>query len=629
MIEGPLIQTVILSIVLGSAGIVLSDKFEMPGILFYFAMGIIFGPSVLGLLHPASLGEGLSIMITIFVTIILFEGGLSLNIKQITSLKSVLFKDISLSIIILVPIGFASARYIADLPWEISIIFGSLIIVTGPTVIKPVIRHITLSSKVKNFLNGESVLIDAVGAILVIVILKFILTSHAISLSIAGFAASIMAGTLFGLAFGFMAKYLLNRTSIIPSSANSFFILGSLLLAFVCSELLLPDSGLLTVVVMGLVLSTMEYRSKEKILNFKDQVTRIITSILFVILSANFEIKHISQYLLEGLIIIAIIILARFPIIFLSTAKEDFSAKEKLFMSWLGPRGIIALSVASIAALQLEAAGIEKAYTIEILIFMLISITVLTQGLSAKWVAHKLNILIKGDRSLVILGVNEISLMVAEKWRNNSTDILFVDSNSRNCRIARQKGFLCIEGNALDSLTYTGVEIENFTSALATTDNNEVNVIFCRFLKETYGIGNLYTVLNEKANEELAEIIKEENIKLAFGTRSKEEENFSWDGFLSKLKDVFSTEKQSLKWLKITCSEYAKSTTEKYSLPKGVTIFIVIRNSTERYVYHTSFELRLNDEIFAMGTEEGMRKMQDLLCSNKDMGKEQLMIDSL
>lgn len=622
MTEGPIIQTVILSIVLGSAGIVLSDKFEIPGILFYFAMGIIFGPSVLGVLNPASLGDGMSIMITIFVAIILFEGGLSLNIKQITSLKSVLLKDILLSILVMVPVGFVSARYIAGLPWEISIIFGSLIVVTGPTVIKPVIRHIALSSRVKNFLNGEAVLIDAVGAILAIVTLEFVLTSHAISLSIAGFAASIIAGILFGIIFGFTTKYLLCRTSIIPLSTNSFFILGAVLLAFVCSELLFPDSGLLTVVVVGLVLSTMDYRPKEKILDFKDQVTRIITSVLFVLLSANFEIKYISEYLIEGLVIVLIIIAARFPVIFISTAKEDFSAKEKLFMSWLGPRGIIALSVASIAAIKLEAAGIEKAYTIEILIFMLISVTVIVQGLSAKWIAHKLNILVKGDRSLVILGVNEISLMVAEKWRNDRTDILFVDSNGKNCRIARQKEFTCIEGNALDSATYRGIEIENFTSALAASDNNEVNIIFCRFLKETYGIGNLYTILNEKANEELAEIIKEENINLAFGTRSKEEENFSWDGFLSRLKDVFSTEKKELKWLQITCSEYTKSSTEKYTLPKGVTIFIVVRNRTERYIYHTSFELRLNDEIYVMGSQEGMEKMQSLLCSTENVEKE-------
>ena len=254
---------------------------------------------------------------------------------------------------------------------------------------------------------------------------------------------------------------------------------------------------------------------------------------------------------------------------------------------------------------------------------MLISITVFIQGLSAKWVAHKLNILIKGDRSLIILGVNEISLMIAEKWRNDRTDILFIDSNSKNSRLARQKGFLCIQGNALDSATYRGVEIENFTSALAASDNNEINIIFCRFLKETYGIENLYTVLNEKANEELAEIIKEENIKLAFGTRSREDENFSWDGFLSRLKDVFSIDKQSLKWFQITCGDFLKNSAGKYPLPKGATIFLVVRNGTDRYIYHTSFELKLYDEIYAMASQESMERMQSLLCTtdSKESGE--------
>ncbi|HPJ43889.1 MAG TPA: cation:proton antiporter, partial [Spirochaetota bacterium] len=159
MVTGEIIQTILLSIILGSAGIVLSDKFRIPGILFYFAMGIIAGPGVTGILNPQSLGNGLSIMITVFVIIILFEGGLSLDIKQLATLKSVFVKEITLAVIVTVTVGYISARFIAGLPWEISIIFASLVVVTGPTVIKPVLRYIALSNKVKNFLNGESVLI--------------------------------------------------------------------------------------------------------------------------------------------------------------------------------------------------------------------------------------------------------------------------------------------------------------------------------------------------------------------------------------------------------------------------------------------------------------------------------------
>lgn len=613
MTEGAIIQTIIISIILGSAGIVLAERFRIPGILFYFAMGILSGPSFTGLINPGSLGNGLSIMITVFVTIILFEGGMSLNIKQVSSLRSVLFKDIVLTVIVMVSVGFLSARYITGLPWEISLIFATLIVVTGPTVIKPVIRHIALSNRVKNFLNGEAVLIDAVGAILAIVTLEFVLTRHELILSIAGFAGSILVGAVSGILFGFAIKYITSSGKFLPRDSNSFFVLGFVFLSFICSEAIVPESGLLTVVIVGLILSTLDYREKEKILNFKDQITRIVTSILFVLLSANFNIRDINEYMTEGLIVVFVIILARFPVIFLSTAKEDFSIREKFFMSWLGPRGIIALSVASIAALKLEAAGVEKARTIEILVFMLISVTVLLQGMSARFLAGKLKILVKGDRNLIILGVNNISLMIAEKWSSDRTGVLFIDSSRKNCRQAEQKGFTCREGNGLDPATYSGIDLDNFTSVLAASDNNEINVIFCRFLKENFGLQNLYTVLNEKAGEELSEIIHTEGIKLAFGTKAGGEENFSWEGFLSRLKDVFTLKKQGLKCFRITSRDFLKHSPGEYPLPEGVTIFIVIRNGTDHYIYHTSFELHTDDEIYFMASPENIEKMESLL----------------
>lgn len=615
MIEDPIIRTIIFSIILGTAGIVLSDKFKIPGILFYFAMGIAAGPSFTGLLNPALLGNGLTIMITVFVTIILFEGGLTLDIKQIKSLKSVLIKDIVLSVIIMASVGFVSAAYIIGLPWEISIIFASLIVVTGPTVIKPVIRHIDLSNRVKNFLNGEAVLIDAVGAILAIITLEFVLTSHEISHSIAGFAGSLLTGMITGTMFGFLIKYLITGTSIIPRSSHSFFIMGFVFLSYISSDAIVPESGLLTVVIVGIILSTLSYREKKKIESFKDQITRIVTSILFILLSANFNISYIERYLNEGLITVLIIILARFPVIFLSTMKEDFSAKEKIFMSWLGPRGIIALSVASIATFKLKAMGIENAETIEILIFMLISSTVLLQGLSAKWIAGKLNILEKGDRNLIILGVNNISLMIAGEWSNDRTGILFVDSHRKNCQLAEQKGFICLEGNALDPATYSGVELGDYTSALAASDNNEINIIFCRFLKDNFGIRNIFTVLNEKASDELSEIIKNDNIKTAFRTKNNSDLDFPGAGFMAKIKDLFSQKKQELRWLQIKNADCIKHSPGDYPFPDGVTIFIVTRNRVENYIYHSSFELKADDEIYVMASSDNLNRMENLLSA--------------
>jgi len=614
MFEGIAVQTIIFSIIFGAIGIAFSDKFKIPGILLFFFMGILFSPNFLDIINPAALGQGLNIMITIFVIIILFEGGMSLNMRHVRSLWMPLFKDISLSIIVMICVGFFAARFIVGLPWEVSIVFSSIIIVTGPTVIKPIIRYIPLDSKVKNFLNGESVLIDAVGAILTIIVLQFVLTSNELSHSILGFIRSLFIGVVSGVLFGLFIRLFINKTKILTPANNGFLVLAVVFISYIASEILQPESGLLTVVIVGLILSTIDFKYRDNIFNFIEQITRIFISILFVLLAANFNLKNVTTYLVDGSIIIGLIILSRFIIIFLSTAKSTFTFREKIFISWLGPRGIVALSIASIAGIKLSAAGVENAHAIETLVFMLISVTVLLQGMSATWVAEKLKIVKKGDGNIIILGVNNISLAIAEKWRDDKTDVIFIDSNKKNCKLAEQKGFPCSEGNGLEPVTYSSILMDNYTSALATSENNEINVLFCSFLKENFGIENLYTILNEKASVELAEMMDYKDIKLAFVARNRKEENLSVEGFLSKLKGLFSYKEESIAAIvPVTNRNFLSYKPGTYPFPDDVIILAVLRNNTERYIYHTSFQLQLDDKLYVMGLPESVKNLKTLL----------------
>jgi len=614
MFEGIAVQTIIFSIIFGAIGIAFSDKFKIPGILLFFFMGILFSPNFLDIINPSALGQGLNIMITIFVIIILFEGGMSLNMRHVRSLWMPLFKDISLSIIVMICVGFFAARFIVGLPWEVSIVFSSIIIVTGPTVIKPIIRYIPLDSKVKNFLNGESVLIDAVGAILTIIVLQFVLTSNELSHSILGFIRSLFIGVVSGVVFGLFIRLFINKTKILTPANNSFLVLAVVFISYTASEILQPESGLLTVVIVGLILSTIDFKYRDNIFNFIEQITRIFISILFVLLAANFNLKNVTTYLVDGSIIIGLIILSRFIIIFLSTAESAFTFREKIFISWLGPRGIVALSIASIAGIKLSAAGVENAHAIETLVFMLISVTVLLQGMSATWVAEKLKIVKKGDGNIIILGVNNISLAIAEKWRDDKTDVIFIDSNKKNCKLAEQKGFPCREGNGLEPVTYSSIVMDNYTSALATSENNEINVLFCSFLKENFGIEHLYTILNEKASVELAEMMDYKDIKLAFVARNRKEENLSVEGFLSKLKGLFSYKEESIAAIvPVTNRNFLSYKPGTYPFPDDVIILAVLRNNTERYIYHTSFQLQLDDKLYVMGLPENVKNLKTLL----------------
>lgn len=596
------VQTVLFSIFLGSIGIALADKYRLPGIIIYLSIGVLFGRNALGLIQPSSLGTGISVIITVFVSIILFEGGLSLNFRQLSALKIVLMKDIFFSVLIIISSGFLAARYILDLSWEVSLVFSSLIIVTGPTVIKPIIRHIPLKEKVKEFLNGEAVLIDAIGAVIAIIMLDFVISKQQVGQVILSFALSIGAGLLTGVIFGFLAYYLIMKTDFFPESTHSYLTLGIVFSDFWLSESIASESGLMSVMALGIVMSNIEYKIKENIIEYIEKTTRILISILFVLLSAGFDLRKVSEIFWEGMAAVFILIIARFPVIFLSTAKQGFTQGERLFISWIGPRGIIALAVASIIALKLKSHGFENSEAVEILVFLLIVSTVLIQGLSAKFLAGKLNLFEKGDKSIVILGINEITLFTAEELRNY-TDILFVDSNKESCSKADQRGFQYRAGNAFDKSIYDGIDLENYSTVLACSENSEVNILYCRFLKNNFGFSSLFAVLNEKESEKLSEIIKNEGIKLAFGTSGLLNLSARYS-YLKKLKEYLSSSKKIIYKIKIGSKEFLNNAPGKYPFPDGCLVLLIKRDEKDYYIYHNQMKLEMNDEVYYVSREE-------------------------
>ncbi|MBP7736489.1 MAG: sodium:proton antiporter [Spirochaetes bacterium] len=572
---------------------VISDRFKFPAIILFFICGIALGPYGIGLIRPESLGGGLTILITLFVSIILFEGGLSLNISRLRTIQIYLARQIVLTIAVTMTLSWIAAVYIAGLRFDLALIFASLTIVTGPTVIKPIIRFIPLRKDVKTFLNGEAVIIDAVGAILAIAMIEYFVSQQVLGLTILGFILSIFTGVAIGVISGLLVKVLLMKTPAVPEHSRSIFILGIVFLVFYIAESISSESGLMAVAVFGLVLSTIGYRDKEKLLSFKEQISRIVISLLFILLSAHFNISLLSEELLPGLAVVGIIIAARFPTIFASTAGGAFSIRERLFMGWVGPRGIIALSVASIAIIKLKTAGLHNTEIIEILIFMLISITVLLQGLSAGVAARKLDILITGDKNIIILGINPTTIGMALKWREYQNDVIFIDSNLSNCLLAGKEGFSYIHGNGLAPDTFTGIDVDDYSSVLAASPNNEINVLFCRFLKDSYGVKNLYVILTEKAGEELSDIIRSEGIKTACACLRASRSA----SFFNIIKEYFTTKKPVIREVSLTNEAFLQNNPGEYPIPENIFILFIIRNRKNCHVYHEGLQLEKNDTL--------------------------------
>lgn len=584
--------TILATLVAGSACIAIAEKTRTPAILYYFLSGLLLGKYAAGVIDPGSLGDGLMIIISLFVSIILFEGGFSLNVLDLKQINKCLWRHLILMIVIMFPVGFLAARYIAGLDLELSLIFGSLTVVTGPTVIKPILRHIPLRNRVATFLNGEAVIIDAVGAVLAIVVLDYIIAKNALQYTLLRFLLSIIAGAVFGAVFGLTMRFVLTRTRLLPDSIKSIFIIGMVFLNFGISELIAPESGLMSVAVFGIALSTIDYKSKERILSFKEQISRLIIAVLFILLSARFNLPSLSSILGIGILVAVFLVLARFPIVFLSTIGDRFTIPERIFMGWIGPRGIIALAVASVAGFKLKESGFSNTETVELLIFMLIAFTVVLQSASARVVAKWFRILVHGDRNMLLLGVNDISLTVAHYWKKRGHDVLFVDTSKKNHQLAREKGYRCILGNGLSPQTYSGIEMEGFQSAFAASTNHEINVLFCRFIKDYYGIARLYSLVSADSDDELSEITRDTDIK-----------TISPRGLLDKKTDIpgmllgfFIKRKIFSHEVRLSSAAMLQLDPGRYPIPQGYHLLCVIRGE-DCYLYFTGFRLDRNDDL--------------------------------
>lgn len=536
-----MLTTVLVTLITGTASLCIAEKFNFPAIILYLISGLSFGPFFFNIIRPASLGSGLNLMITLFVSIILFEGGFSLNFKGLVQMRKTVVRQLLFGTALTMTVSFCAAIFILGLSIKAALVFASLTIVTGPTVVKPILQKVPVSSKLKILLNAESVLIDVIGALLSIITLEFAIFNLPPIRFVLTFGLSLLIGGSIGTTAGLLLRSVFSRTEWIPEKSQSILVLSFVFLIYFLSNLLFQESGLTAVLAFGIVLSTLEYRKKNTILEFKDQITRIVISILFILLAAGFDLRLVSSHLKESFLIVLAIILVRFPVVFLSTWKSGLSLREKLFAGWFGPRGIIALSMASIAAVKLSSAGIGDGRYVESLIFMVIICTVVLQGLSAPFLAGLLKITSIGDKNLMILGINDLTLALASAWTAGKREVLMIDSDPKNIERAADKGFRYLEGNCLDSRLYENIDMEQYTSVLSASENTETNLLFLRWIKDSYGISNLYTILDAEANQRLSSIIKNDQIRIAFGwvnTRKKTSGKQIFKKILSMIKNI-------------------------------------------------------------------------------------------
>ncbi len=507
-------------IILGILAQWVAWRFKIPAILPLILIGLLVGPLATlytedgtKLIQPIwngteglFPGESLFYFVSLAISIILFEGGLTLRKNEILNVGPVILKLITIAVIItFFGAGFA-AHYIFELSWPISFLFSSLIIVTGPTVITPILRNIPLKKDISAILKWEGILIDPVGALVAVLVFEFISVGEGSAFTKTAFiefGKIVLFGTTFGFTFAHGLSIAI-RKKIIPHYLLNVFTLAAVLGVFVLSDAFAHESGLLSVVVMGMVLGNVGLPDIEEILYFKESLSVLLISILFILLSANINMEDLELlYNWKAILLFATVVFIVRPIgVFLSSRNSGLKTSEKLFISWVGPRGIVAAGIASLFGLKLAKSGEPGAEYITPLVFMIVLGTVLLNATTARVFAKIVGVFLHKSEGILIIGASKVSRLIAAYLKSNNKHVVLIDSNRDNIKKAKDLHLEAIEGNIYSDQLKDNIELNDIGFLMALTGNTDINKYAINKFRDQFGEnGSFRLVSTEEMND--------------------------------------------------------------------------------------------------------------------------------
>jgi NhaP-type Na+/H+ or K+/H+ antiporter len=449
-------------------------------------------------------GESLFNFVSLAIALILFEGGLTLKKDEIKSVGPVIYKLITLGALITMVTAGIAAHFIIGLNWPLSFLFSSLIIVTGPTVITPILRNLPLKKDISTILKWEGILIDPIGALVAVLVFEFISLGgdHGTEYTketLIEFGKIIIIGFSIGFTSAYVFATALKQRWI-PHYLLNVVALALVLGVFVLSDLFAHESGLLAVVIMGMVLGNMNIPALKDVLYFKETISILLISILFILLSANInlsDLELINNW--NSLILFGFVVLIIRPIgVFLSSRKSGLIRNEKIFISWVGPRGIVAAGIASLFGLKLTMQGVENANYITPLVFMIVLGTVLLNATTAKIVAKLTGVLLKKSEGILIVGASDPSRLIASYLKSNNKRVVLIDSNRTNISLAKEEGIEAFECDIYEDDIFENIELNDIGFLLALTGSPTINEYALSKLKPAFGEEGAFRLISSE-----------------------------------------------------------------------------------------------------------------------------------
>lgn len=463
----------------------LSRHFQIPFIIFLLIEGVIIGPEVLNLLNPAVYFEGLRAIVALSVSVIVFDGGLQIDMKQLRGFQESILKLTTIGVLINFLGITILTNLLIDVPIQIAALFGALVTATGPTVVGPIVKNLQIHYRVGKILELESVLNDAASVILTAMVFEWIAAELSGMGAVIFILQRLEIGLLVGSMSGFTLRWFFTRGTVISKQTARLVTLTSVFACYVLSELMGNESGILALAVFGIIIGTSEFPYKETIKEFKGDLVTVMISLIFILLAAMLKFRYIMEIGEKGILLVLLIILLIRPLsVFASMRNSKFHTNEKLFISFVGPRGVVPTSIATYFAIRLDEMGIPGGQTIVGLVFLTVIITVFLTGSMSKRIAQILEVI---PMEILIIGGGKVGRILAERFDKRGENVVVVDVSEEECNKCMDLGIRTVQGDAGDVNVLKRAGIENARYVVATTNKDNTNLLFCQIAKASFG----------------------------------------------------------------------------------------------------------------------------------------------
>ena len=608
---------------LGVLAQILAARLRVPSIIFFLLVGVIIGRPGLGIVTSESFGDSLPAIVGLAVAIIVFEGAFHLEFERIRQAPRAAVRLVTVRAGIALVGTAVVVRLLEGLPWELSFVIGALLVATGPTVISPILEVVPVRDQVAAVLETEGIVNDVTAAITAVVLFETVNPTVAGEGLIQGFALRLGEGLLVGLVVAGILYYLLRYVDLSPGAAPRnarLLALAGALAAYAGANQLASEAGVAAAATAGLVLGNVDIPYKEEITDFKGDITLLVLAFVFIALAAQLPPAAIFDVGLAGLgVVVVIAVVIRPLLVFVSTVGDRFTFSERLFISAIGPRGIIPASVATLFATELRTAAAELndpalAQQADLLIgtvFLVIFVTALVQGGLARYIAQYLNVI---PMRVIIVGGGQVGRALAERLEDRGENVVIIEEDEATVESLRNDGFAAVIGDGTDTEVLRKSGAENAKILVAATGDDDTNLLVAQLSKTNFGVEKILAKANNSDNVDAFEDLGVSTISAAMSAAWALDDQIERPDLAHWMTDIGET--GDVQQIEVTNEELIGKAVREVGpmLPDGCLIAVLSDGDSESVaVPSADTVVNRGDHVTLLGRRDAVREGMELV----------------